>query len=256
MGNLCGCVRAEKERYLDPAKTPLSPEKYSSGRRYFQRKPVKKSVGDTEVVEPNSQNKGKKNGVQLSEDEPNLLSRRLVRVESVTPNLRLEDGIQQEDTEFRDDSVTPTPLLRTTCPVNFSPARDSDTGVKVSELNERILVTDNTPCCAKKNKYLDDVNIRQKTFQRKTDVFSCRKAFSLISVHCDKESSFEKSRISQDLSKSHSNVQEKQLSDSSGFPAVYHFHFEEKGCHSLSINVSTATKDTDENEVSEMWSWK
>lgn len=45
MGNVCGCVRAEKEeQYLDPAKAPLSPEKHSPGRKYFRRKRRKKST--------------------------------------------------------------------------------------------------------------------------------------------------------------------------------------------------------------------
>lgn len=45
MGNVCGCVRAEKEEQcLDPAKAPLSPAKHSPGRRYFRRKRRKKST--------------------------------------------------------------------------------------------------------------------------------------------------------------------------------------------------------------------
>ncbi|KAM5163309.1 dystonin isoform 1-T1 [Mantella aurantiaca] len=39
MGNVCGCVRAEKEEYyIDPTKAPFSPGKNSSGRRFFKRK--------------------------------------------------------------------------------------------------------------------------------------------------------------------------------------------------------------------------
>lgn len=45
MGNVCGCVRAEKEEQcLDPAKAPLSPDKHSPGRKYFRRKRRKKST--------------------------------------------------------------------------------------------------------------------------------------------------------------------------------------------------------------------
>uniref|UniRef100_A0A8V0X5G1 Dystonin n=1 Tax=Gallus gallus TaxID=9031 RepID=A0A8V0X5G1_CHICK len=45
MGNVCGCVRAEKEEQcLDPAKAPLSPAKHSPGRKYFRRKSRKKSA--------------------------------------------------------------------------------------------------------------------------------------------------------------------------------------------------------------------
>lgn len=39
MGNVCGCVRAQKEEYyIDPAKAPFSPGKNSSGRRFFRRR--------------------------------------------------------------------------------------------------------------------------------------------------------------------------------------------------------------------------
>ncbi|XP_073445233.1 uncharacterized protein [Dendrobates tinctorius] len=39
MGNVCGCVRAEKEEcYIDPAKAPFTPAKNSSGRKFFKRR--------------------------------------------------------------------------------------------------------------------------------------------------------------------------------------------------------------------------
>lgn len=39
MGNVCGCVRAEKEEYyFDPAKAPFTPAKNSSGRKFFRRR--------------------------------------------------------------------------------------------------------------------------------------------------------------------------------------------------------------------------
>ncbi|XP_064364677.1 dystonin isoform X14 [Dromaius novaehollandiae] len=59
MGNVCGCVRAEKEEQcLDPAKAPLSPAKHSPGRKYFRRKTRKKSTEerpDSEQLKENEE---------------------------------------------------------------------------------------------------------------------------------------------------------------------------------------------------------
>nr|XP_016852502.1 PREDICTED: dystonin isoform X1 [Anolis carolinensis] len=58
MGNVCGCVRAEKEEQcLDPARAPLSPAKQSPGRKYFRRKPRKKQT-DGQETEKLKENEG------------------------------------------------------------------------------------------------------------------------------------------------------------------------------------------------------
>lgn len=259
MGNVCGCVRAEKEeQYLDPAKTPLSPEKYSPRRKYFRRKPIKKIIGDTESVEPNNENEGRKrSSIQLSKEQPALLSRGLIREKSVTSNLIVEDGIQQGKTEVVVDHVKqkllPSAAGSWSYLVNVSLAEDSETGVRVSELDERITEKDSSPYCAKRKKHLDDVNTREITFQRKTDVFSFRKAASLSSIHCGTERSLEKSSFSKDP-KNYSSGQEKQNTERFCPQAVHHFQFEKKRCHSLCTNVFSASKDTNGNEVSETWS--
>lgn len=260
MGNVCGCVRAEKEdKYLDPAKTPLSPEKYSPGRNYFRRKPIKNTVGDTEPVEPNYEDESKTSSIQLSEAQPALLSRGLVREESVTPDLTLENGtIQQERTEVVVDCVKqrllPTAASRCSYRGNLAPANDSEAEVKVSELDGRISTEDSTPYCAKRKKRLDDANAREITFQRKTDVFSLQKAASVSSVYYGTERSLEKSGFSEDPSKNYGSVQEKQKTERFCPYAIQHFHFEKKRCHSLCANMSSTSKDTDRNKVSEVWS--
>lgn len=261
MGNVCGCVRAEKEeQYLDPAKTPLRPEKYSPRRKYFRRKPIKKIIDDTESVEPNNENEGWKrsSSIQLSTEQPALLSRGLIREKSVTPNLTGEDGIQQEKTEVVVDRVKqkllPSAAGSWSYHVNVSLAEDSETGVRVGELDERITEKDNSPYCAKRKKHLDDVNTREITFQRKTDVFSFRKAASLSSIHCGTERSLEKSSFSEDPSKNYSSGQEKQNTERFCPQAVHHFQFEKKRCHSLCTNVFSTSKATNGNEVSETWS--
>lgn len=259
MGNVCGCVRAEKEeQYLDPAKTPLSPEKYSPGRKYFRKKPTKTIVGDTESGEPNKQNEGKKSGIQLSEEQPALFLRGLVREESAAPDPTLEDGIPQGKTQVVVDGVkqklVPSAVNSLSYHGDTSPANDSDTEAKVSDLEERIPEKDSTPYCAKRKEHLDNASRREITFQRKADVSTLRKAASLSSIHCGTEKSFERSGFSQDPSKNFSSVQGKQNTERFCPHDMYHFCFEKKRCHSLCTDVSSASKDTDGNEVSETWS--
>lgn len=261
MGNVCGCVRAEKEeQYLDPAKTPLSPEKYSPRRKYFRRKPIKTIIGDRESVEPNKQNEGKKkSGVQLSEEQPALLPRGLVPEDAVVPDPTLDVGIPhpQGKTRVVVDSVkqklVPSAAGSLSHYVDTS-ANDGDREVKVSDLEERIPETDSTPCCVKRKEHLNDASRREITFQRKTDILMLPKAASLSSIHYGTERSFEKSGFSEDPSKNNSSVQGKQNTERFCPCEIYHFHFEKKRCHSLCTIVSSASKDTDGNEVSEMWS--
>ncbi|KAL4837742.1 hypothetical protein H8958_010078 [Nasalis larvatus] len=258
MGNVCGCVRAEKEeQYVDPAKTPLNPEKYSPGRKYFRRKPIKKTGGDKESVEANNENEDKKkSSSQPSEEQPAPLSRGLVQQESVTLHSALGDGIQQKKTEVVADSVKQK-LLRSAVSswsdhVNTSPAEDSETEVKVSELDERISEKDSTPYCAKRKKHLDDVNTSEITFQEKTDVFSFQKAASLSSVPSSIERSLKKSGFAEDPSKSYSSIQEKQNTERFCPHATQHFQFKKKRCCSLYTSVSSVSKDTDGNEISDI----
>ncbi|XP_033073407.1 dystonin isoform X14 [Trachypithecus francoisi] len=258
MGNVCGCVRAEKEeQYVDPAKTPLNPEKYSPGRKYFRRKPIKKTGGDKESVEANNENEDKKkSSSQPSKEQPAPLSRGLVQQESVTLHSALGDGIQQKKTEVVADSVKQKLLQSAVSSwsdhVNTSPAADSETEVKVSELDERISETDSTPYCAKRKKHLDDVNTSEITFQEKTDVFSFRKAASLSSVPSSIERSLKKSGFAEDPSKSYSSIQEKQNSERFCPHATQHFQFKKKRCRSLCTSVSSVSKDTDGNEISDI----
>nr|XP_028578482.1 dystonin isoform X22 [Podarcis muralis] len=60
MGNICGCVRADKdEQCLDPARAPLSPAKHSPGRKYFRRKSRRKQAEDEREPEKIKENEGK-----------------------------------------------------------------------------------------------------------------------------------------------------------------------------------------------------
>lgn len=70
MGNVCGCVRAEKEEQcLDPAKAPLSPDKHSPGRKYFRRKRRKKSTEEgSDSVHVKENEEKRQYEVEISED--------------------------------------------------------------------------------------------------------------------------------------------------------------------------------------------
>lgn len=256
MGNVCGCVRAEKEeQYLDPAKTPLSPEKYSPGRKYFRRNPIKKTVCDTASGEPDRENEGKKSHIQVSKEDSALLSRGLVQEPCVPPDPPRQGGVQQEKTAVA--AAVKQKLLSSAANswsygANRSPARDTETEVRVSELDERISEKDGTPCCAKQEKHLDDVNTREITFQSKTDVFPVRKAASLSSIHCGAERSLENRGFAKDPWKSDSSVLEKQTTERFCPQAIRSFQLEKNRCHSLCPNVSSVSKDTNGPEVSEM----
>lgn len=71
MGNVCGCVRAEKEEQcLDPAKAPLSPDKHSPGRKYFRRKRRKKSTEEgSDAVHVKENEEKRQYQVEISENK-------------------------------------------------------------------------------------------------------------------------------------------------------------------------------------------
>lgn len=257
MGNVCGCVRAEKEEYyVDPAKIPLSPEKYSPGRKYFRRSPIKKTLCDTASGKPNSQNEDKKSHIQLSEEEPALLSRGLVQEDSVTPDpSTVQGGVQQERTEAVTDGVKQKLLSSAassrSSSANLSPVKDAETEVKVSELNQGISEKDGTPYCTKRKNHLDNVNTREITFRSKTDAFPFQKAASLSSIHYGTERSFEKSQLAKDPSKSDSCVLERQNSERFCPQAKDNFQLEKKRCHSVCTKKSSFSQNTDGSKVSE-----
>lgn len=63
MGNVCGCVRADKEEQcLDPAKAPLSPAKHSPGRKFLRKKSGKKQNEDEKGPEKTDRNERKIQG--------------------------------------------------------------------------------------------------------------------------------------------------------------------------------------------------
>lgn len=96
MGNVCGCVRAEKEeQFLDPAKTPLRPEKCSAGRRkYFRRDPTKESGTDPQSGGAKHEQE-KRSAPRLPGAGVAPWPRALLREGHACPSLALEEGVRQ-----------------------------------------------------------------------------------------------------------------------------------------------------------------
>lgn len=226
MGNVCGCVRAEKEeQYLDPAKTPLRPEKYSAGRgKYFRRDLTQKAAGDTESGGPRLDDEGKRSAHPLSGG--------LAWESGASPSLTLQAGVQPQTASGQRHLG--------------SPSQHQETQVRVSKPEERVSERDGTPYHAKRKDHFDDVNTRKRTFQRKTGGFSSRKAASLSSIHCGTERSLEKDEFSEGPSKNDSDIQEKQNTQRSCLQEAHHFQVGKKRCHSWCDSMSFPSKDTKE----------
>ncbi|XP_068926767.1 dystonin isoform X16 [Petaurus breviceps papuanus] len=260
MGNICGCVRAEKEeQYLNPARAPLNPEKYSPGRKYFRRKPKKRVVEEInsgQVHENDGRRQREDNNI--SEKEEIFPSELLLEKPSV-PKVTLDGDILRLTPEVSVDSIKQKSLLsaanREFFKVKTSLANSGETE-EVSKLEESSLEKDSTPYCAKRKKHSDDVNTRELTFQRKTDVFYFQKAASLNSLCYSLERPSEES---QNLSGHFSNVKESQSLERLLPQAKDNPHFGKKRSYSFCTNLSfasrspeLATLSTDGNEISDI----
>lgn len=246
MGNVCGCVRAEKEeQYFDPAKSPLSPEKYSPGRKYFRRKPCQKVVGDTEPVHQSREREGKKGVGQPAGGQPAVSSRERVWEDPATSPTR-EDGVQLGKTAAADhDEQKPLPSSVDSCPhrVTLSSAQGRYSEVQVSIPDKTIPEEDSLPHCPETERHLDDVNRKHRTFLRKKDVSLYQKAASSSPTLCVTEKSPENNVLVGNLSKSCSSVRE-QDSAGRGHPlAAHRLQLTKRGYHSFSASVSSVSKD-------------
>ncbi|XP_072498623.1 dystonin isoform X19 [Notamacropus eugenii] len=255
MGNICGCVRAEKEEQcLNPARAPLNPEKYSPGRKYFRRKPKKRIVEETDSGQVHENDGRKQRDIYISEKEENFPSGLVLEKPSV-PKVTLDGDILRPTPEVSVDSMKQKPLLsaanREFLKVK-TPAKSGETEEEVSKLKEK----DNTPYCAKRKKYSDDVNTRELTFQKKTDVFYFQKATSLNSLCYSLERPSEES---QNLSGHFSIVKESQSLERLLPQAKGNRHSGKKRSYSFCTNLSfasrspeLATLSTDGNEISDI----
>lgn len=272
MGNVCGCVRAEKEeQFLDPAKTPLRPEKCSAGRRkYFRRDPTKESGTDPQSGGAKHEQE-KRSAPRLPGAGVAPWPRALLREGHACPSLALEEGVRQGcggsslaleegvqqgcgGSSFTlEEGVQHRKVSSQSHLGGPSPAQGCETEVQVNELEEGIS-EDSTPRCAKGMEPLDDANAGEITFQRNRDGSAFQTAASLPRMHGGPERSLEKCEFLEDPAKNDSSVQEKQDTERFCPHATEHFQLEEKSCRSLCTNVFLSSKDADGKEVSAAWS--
>lgn len=245
MGNVCGCVRAEKEEpYFDPAKSPLSPEKYSPGRKYFRRKPCQKVVDDTEPVWQSSEREGKKGVSQPACGQPAVSSGELPQEDPAASPTK-EDAVQlgkRAVAEHGDQKPLPSSVDGCTHRVTVSSAQGRYSEVQVS-IPDKIISEDSPPCCPETERHLDDVNSKHRTFLRKDDVSFSQTAASSSPNLCVTEKSLKNSALVGNLSKSCNSVPE-QDSDERGHPfGVHRLQLTKRRYHSLSSGVSSVSKD-------------
>lgn len=248
MGNVCGCVRAEKEeQYFDPAKTPLRPEKYSPGRKYFRRT---KAVGDIAPVGRSCEREGKKGDGQPAREQPAVPSRELVPEDPATSPTP-EGGVQPRKTvaaDHREQKPLPSPVDSCSYRVTVSSAQSSNSEVQVSAPDKTTTEKDSTPYCTERERRLGDVNSKQRTFQRKDNVFLFQKAASLNSILCVTEKSLGNRAFVENLSKSYGSVREHHRTERVHPSEPHHLQFSERRSHSLHASVSSVSKDTPEND--------
>lgn len=190
MGNVCGCVRAEKEEQcLDPAKAPLSPAKHSPGRKYFRRKTRKKSTEEGIESEQIKNNEEKvQNETPISKDTE-ILSWGMALGDSFTRRMPVDSNVLPVSTDISIDLVKAKALPSEARSDSFNGdssyvenqrfTKSDETDTCLNEQDERSLQKG----CVQKRKYLHDDNTREPIFQKKVGGFHFAKAASLNSVN-------------------------------------------------------------------------
>lgn len=246
MGNVCGCVRAEKEeQYFDPAKSPLSPEKYSPGRKYFRRKPGQKVVDDTKPGRQSSERDSKKGVGKPAGGQPAVSSGELLWEHPAASPTR-EDGVQLGKTAAAEHSEQkPLPSAGDSCssPETVSSAQGRYSEVQVSVPDKTISEEDSSPYCPETERHLDDINTKHRTFLRKDDVSLFQTAASSSPLLCVPEKSLANSAPVGNLSKSCSSVWGEDSAER-GHPLSAHgLQLTKRRYHSLSASVSSVSED-------------
>lgn len=183
MGNVCGCVRAEKEEQcLDPAKAPLSP----AGRKYFRRKRRKKSTEERpDSVQVKENEEKSQYEVGISE---NIRPKGVGLAASFPQRVTVAGNALPVSTDLSADLVKAKVLLGET-------RSDSLCGDSSHGDNQRLVKSDERETwlkeqdkrnsekrCTWKRKYLEDGNRRELAFVKKPSGFSYGKAASLDSA--------------------------------------------------------------------------
>ncbi|XP_068793519.1 dystonin isoform X12 [Struthio camelus] len=189
MGNVCGCVRAEKEEQcLDPARAPLSPAKHSPGRKYFRRKTRKKSTEerpDSEQLKENEEENQQEAGIS---ENIEALSKGMGFADSSPRRITVDGNALPVSTDLSADLVKAKVLQseakrESLCGDRFHGDNQELTKSDEAEkwLKER-KKTSSEKHCAWKRKYLDDGNTGEFTFQQKVSGLCFEKAASLSAV--------------------------------------------------------------------------
>lgn len=189
MGNVCGCVRAEKEeQYLDPAKAPLSPAKHSPGRKYLRRKSRKKSVDGRPDSVPTKENEEESQYEVGISKNIEILPKGMGLADSFPQRLTADGSALPVSTDLSAELIKAEVLPRETN--SDSPCRGSFHGdtqrlTKSDEteawLNERDKRSSEERC-ARRRKYSACDNKRELAFQKKASGLCYRRAASLNSA--------------------------------------------------------------------------
>jgi len=189
MGNVCGCVRAEKEEQcLDPAKAPLSPAKHSPGRKYFRRKRRKKSTGegpDSAQVKENEEKSQNEVGIsENTENRPKIVG----LADSFPRRVTVAGSALPVSTDLSADLVKAEVLPGETksdflCGDSFHGDNQKLTKSDAAEtwLKEQDKRS-SEKCCTQRRKYSEDGRRRELAFLKKSNGLCYRKAASLDSA--------------------------------------------------------------------------
>ncbi|XP_042685671.1 uncharacterized protein LOC122166162 [Centrocercus urophasianus] len=189
MGNVCGCVRAEKEEQcLDPAKAPLSPAKHSPGRKYFRRKSRKKSADERPDSLPAKENEEKSQYEVGISENIEVLPKGMELACSSLQSVTVDGDALPRSTDLSADLVKAEVLLSEAN--SDSRCRDSFPGDKQrlteSAETEAWLNEQDNRSSEKiytwKRKYSDEYNTRELAFQTRASGLCYGKAASLDSA--------------------------------------------------------------------------
>lgn len=235
MGNVCGCVRAEKEEQcLDPAKAPLSPDKHSPGRKYFRRKRRKKSTEEgSDSVHVKENEEKRQYEVEISEN-----------IEIHPKGVGLADSFPERVTVAGNALPVSTDLSADIAKAKvFSGEAKSDSlcGEIFHGDNQRLAKSGETDAwlmeedkrssekhCAWKRKYSEDDNRRELAFLKKSSDLCYRKGVTLDSAihilgrqHEETELNIPSCRIIENVSESSKSVKlHRFLSESKSDPLL------------------------------------
>ncbi|MEE6476577.1 hypothetical protein FKM82_011128 [Ascaphus truei] len=201
MGNVCGCVRAQKEEYnLDPAKAPLSPAKHSPSRTFFKRKKSdkRKDRQNEEDIKPTEAAAKNTGASQVSEDFFLSVSTHISSNYDRPQSSKNGSSIDSQNVEN---------------PVPFH----SDSGnTEANAQLENSLGNSSFLCLAKDGELSSHTIPNISTFLNNTNAFSTNKASSLSSIdHILGRWTANENSAAKDLCKSDANRQKKGKSDGS-----------------------------------------